>query len=91
MGACVSSSAAAATPAPVVDWTGPPRKTNRASIPAAKKAVAEVVKEKNCAPIFIRLAWHDAGKYDKVRAFAVPGTKSVMGRRVKEGDARERG
>lgn len=65
MRARVASAAAAAAPA--FDWTGPPRKTNKASIPAAKQALATIVKEKNCAPIFIRLAWHDAGKFDKVR------------------------
>jgi len=65
MAACFSSSAASAAAA--VDWTGPPRKTNPASIAAAKKDIKAVVKSKNCAPILIRLAWHDAGKFDKVR------------------------
>jgi hypothetical protein len=69
MGICFSSSAAATAAAPAVDWTGPGRKTNKASIPAAKASIADVVKKQNCAPIFIRLAWHDAGKFDKVSQF----------------------
>lgn len=72
MGACSSSTAATASSAaavPAFDWTGPPRKTNKSTIPAAKTEISSIVKTKSCAPIFIRLAWHDAGKYDKVRAF----------------------
>ena len=70
MSACLASSAANA---PLVDWTGPPRKTNKASIPAAKESIATIIRRDNCAPIFIRLAWHDTGKFDKVRDFALRG------------------
>ena len=31
-----------------------------------KKSLAPYIKENNCAPIMIRLAWHDSGTYDKV-------------------------
>ena len=29
--------------------------------------LVEVVRDKSCAPILLRLAWHDAGTYDKER------------------------
>lgn len=32
----------------------------------AKKDLADLVTSKNCAPILVRLAWHDAGTYNKV-------------------------
>ena len=31
---------------------------------AAKKQMVEVIKEHHCAPIMVRLAWHDSGNYD---------------------------
>lgn len=32
---------------------------------ACRKAVKEFVDTQNCAPIMVRLAWHDSGNYDK--------------------------
>jgi hypothetical protein len=34
-------------------------------IPEVRSALAELVKEKNCGPILIRLAWHDSATYSK--------------------------
>eukprot|EP01083_Nonionella_stella_P236467 830492_1 len=31
-----------------------------------KSDITSLIKEKNCAPILVRLAWHDSGTYDKV-------------------------
>lgn len=96
MGASLSSRAtvtsATASAVPAVDWTGPPRKTNKSTIPVAKVTVADVVKAKSCAPIFIRLAWHDAGKYDKVRLpfFAKWGFVGRIGDESGRRDARRR-
>ena len=35
-----------------------------ADIDAVRAALKELVNEKKCGPILIRLAWHDAGTYD---------------------------
>eukprot|EP01006_Ploeotia_vitrea_P022402 TRINITY_DN54813_c0_g1_i1.p1 TRINITY_DN54813_c0_g1~~TRINITY_DN54813_c0_g1_i1.p1 ORF type:complete len:296 (-),score=37.60 TRINITY_DN54813_c0_g1_i1:83-970(-) len=32
---------------------------------AAKRAITEVLRSKNCGPILVRLAWHDAGTFSK--------------------------
>lgn len=31
---------------------------------AAKGMIEEILDEKNCGPVFVRLAWHDSGTYD---------------------------
>jgi L-ascorbate peroxidase len=31
----------------------------------AQKMIDDILKEKNCGPVFVRLAWHDSGTYDK--------------------------
>ena len=31
---------------------------------AAKAKIDEIILEKNCGPIFVRLAWHDSGTFD---------------------------
>eukprot|EP00834_Sanchytrium_tribonematis_P001318 NODE_31_length_37178_cov_0.413576.p17 type:complete len:240 gc:universal NODE_31_length_37178_cov_0.413576:37030-36311(-) len=33
---------------------------------ACKQEIFELIKKKKCAPILVRLAWHDAGNYSKI-------------------------
>eukprot|EP00429_Kryptoperidinium_foliaceum_P075116 CAMPEP_0176213160 /NCGR_PEP_ID=MMETSP0121_2-20121125/15516_1 /TAXON_ID=160619 /ORGANISM="Kryptoperidinium foliaceum, Strain CCMP 1326" /LENGTH=40 /DNA_ID= /DNA_START= /DNA_END= /DNA_ORIENTATION= len=30
-----------------------------------KQELLKFISERNCAPIMVRLAWHDSGNYDK--------------------------
>lgn len=41
---------------------------------AAKKDLTDLVFSKNCAPILVRLAWHDSGTYNKVRGGGSEGS-----------------
>jgi L-ascorbate peroxidase len=41
----------------------------------AQKKIDEILLEKNCGPVFVRLAWHDSGTYDK----DVPGEWPAAG------------
>lgn len=52
------STPAAAMPAPVVDHA------YLKSIDKARRDLRAFIAEKNCAPLMLRLAWHDAGTYD---------------------------
>jgi len=47
-----------------------PSKTDKykAELKKAKQLVIDLVKEKDCAPILVRLAWHDSGTFDKNNA-----------------------
>jgi hypothetical protein len=40
---------------------------NVSELRAAKQEVSELIQSKYCNPILIRLGWHDAGTFDKVR------------------------
>lgn len=61
MGACFSSSSASS-----FNWAGEPRVSTPDGVKAAKAALEVVVKDFHCGPLLLRLAWHDAGTYDKV-------------------------
>ena len=61
MGLCASSPAS-------FNWAAPGRTSTPAGVAAARAAVGAIVRKAHCAPVFSRLAWHDAGTYDKVRA-----------------------
>jgi len=37
----------------------------QADLRKAKQMIVDLVKQKSCAPILVRLAWHDSGTYDK--------------------------
>lgn len=53
-------------------------------LPTVRSAIADLVKEKNCGPILVRLAWHDAGTYNKE-----DGSGGPRGAMQFEGDASE--
>ena len=44
------------------------RRTKKESVEKIKEELIPHIHETRCHPILIRLAWHDAGSYDKVRA-----------------------
>ena len=52
--AVISSSVRLATSMPVT----------QADLDGAQKAIDAILDEKNCGPVFVRLAWHDSGTYD---------------------------
>ena len=43
------------------------RRTKKEAIEAVKEELTAHIHESRCHPIIVRLAWHDAGSYDKVR------------------------
>ena len=43
------------------------RRTKKEAIEVVKKELTAHIQETRCHPIVVRLAWHDAGSYDKVR------------------------
>lgn len=43
------------------------RRTKKEAIEKVKEELTAHIHETRCHPIVVRLAWHDAGSYDKVR------------------------
>lgn len=37
----------------------------KADLALAQEKIDAILKEKNCGPVFVRLAWHDSGTFDK--------------------------
>jgi L-ascorbate peroxidase len=50
---------------------------NVSELRAAKQEISELIQSKYCNPILIRLGWHDAGTFDKVRFYSE--TKVLVG------------
>mmetsp|Transcript_11275 Transcript_11275/g.21516 ORF Transcript_11275/g.21516 Transcript_11275/m.21516 type:complete len:341 (-) Transcript_11275:46-1068(-) len=53
-----------------VSTSTPPRPLSHLSVTkedlmAAQEKIDAIIMEKNCGPIFVRLAWHDSGTFDK--------------------------
>ncbi len=46
--------------------------TARERLLQVKSKLEKLFVEKKCMPIMVRLAWHDAGTYSKVRLFKLP-------------------
>ena len=90
MGACMSTASPAS-----FNWAAAPRVSTPDGVKAAKSALLEVIKTHKCGPIFLRLAWHDAGTFDKVRARgmwgACGGGRDRLGRKTTIGGPRRRG
>ena len=45
----------------------------------ARTQIREIILEKNCGPIFVRLAWHDSGTFDKNISEAWPKAGGAIG------------
>lgn len=50
---------------------------NVEQLKAAKQELASYINSKGCNPIVVRLAWHDAGTYDKVRGACSAATSTT--------------
>merc|ERR1719310_2761556 len=37
---------------------------SQSDLDGAQSMIEGILKEKNCGPVFVRLAWHDSGTYD---------------------------
>ncbi|KAL7504894.1 hypothetical protein ACHAXN_002429 [Cyclotella atomus] len=58
--------ASASAFAPIPSRSTPSTSLNvfKSDITGAQTMVDSIIKEKNCGPVFVRLAWHDSGTYD---------------------------
>lgn len=85
MGACLSSLpgggvAEDADPSPTpFNWAGPPRTTDKADLAATRAEIEALVKSEGCAPVLVRLAWHDAGTFDATSTAGFPGAGGANG------------
>ena len=51
----------------------------KADLAGAQTMIDALIKEKNCGPIFVRLAWHDSGTYDRNVEAGFPKAGGAIG------------
>jgi L-ascorbate peroxidase len=65
--AAIASGAQAFAPSPRAPLGGriaTPLSVTKAELSGAESMIDGILREKNCGPVFVRLAWHDSGTYD---------------------------
>ncbi|GAX19407.1 L-ascorbate peroxidase [Fistulifera solaris] len=61
---CTSDVAAFVQNKPAISSRVSPLQVTRADLEGAQEMIDKILLERNCGPVMVRLAWHDAGTYD---------------------------